>query len=74
MHMSSVTRTLTLELDFATMEQINWLREHGKFDSNKQVIEAGIQALSRDYERIQDEKHYREELAQQTRVRQYDLG
>lgn len=71
---TTVTRTITLELDFATMEQINWLREHGQFESNKDVIEAGIQALSRDFERLLDEKLYREELAQQTRVRQHDLG
>jgi Arc/MetJ-type ribon-helix-helix transcriptional regulator len=70
----SITRTITLELDFATVEQINWLREHGRFESNKEVVEAGIQALSRNYERLEDERRYRAELASQTRFRPHDLG
>ncbi|HEY9687697.1 MAG TPA: hypothetical protein V6C52_12045 [Coleofasciculaceae cyanobacterium] len=70
----SITRTITLELDFATVEQINWLREHGHFASNKEVVEAGIQALSRNYERIEDERRYRAELALQTRFKPHDLG
>lgn len=70
----SIIRTLTLDLDFATMEQIRWLKDHGGFASEKEVIEAGIQALSHNFEQLEDEKRYREELARQTHFRPHDLG
>lgn len=72
--MQTGREVLNLELDFATVEQIRWLREHGRYGSDEEVVRVAVQTLSRDMEKKEDERRHREELARQTRYRSHDLG
>lgn len=74
MQTKSLSRTVTVELDAAVLEQMALLKEHGGFADDKEVLEAGIRALSQSFEQLENERRYREELSRHTLMKAHDLG